>query len=1722
MKNAGFAGRGTALLFSVTLALMVFLCGCGGEAGEAEAGTAAARSAPAASMPSALPYVWLEAEQPTSENFETNRNGWGNAQYLSEDNWLHFAIQANEAEQKVPEGGLLIGYDFQVDSAGQYEVWGRLGHEMVRAPFEWRIDQGEWDTIDPREDLSVDLMEIARWVEVAWVEMGKLDLAAGKHTLQTRHTVRYQGEGDNKKAQRIIYEADVFCLYKGEFRPNSRHKPDADWQTDRDRAAAEHVFRMPAKAAAGGRTELDLAGDWQIARYDEEGLVEDRTGPIKSVPGADKLYWSAISVPGDRDAQRHDLVFAHRCLYRARVNVPAEFEGQSFFLDFTEINMLATVFVNGKQCAFHDAPLTGFIADVTDAVRPGEVNEIWVGIKDAYYAISPIRNVSNARFGFNYPLGDMSTSQGMTMDYDYPMKGHTRNGITDGVKLVATGQAYTEDVFAIPSVKKKELALEVTVKNPTGQDIALTVENEVVPLDGGPAEKTFAVKQLTVPAGRTAQVDLAEAWAEPHLWWPDDPFQYNVVTRLRAGGQVLDTTATKFGFREWGIDGTRFVLNGVPWQLRANLDYYSAREGQAEEAAEWWRQSGQNMFRLRFQAEWAGMSQNGALDFFDAHGVPVRRTCSTFDGQHASYTLATTVEKDGERVRVPHTALFEHWRKQVAARVRQQRNHPSVFLWELDNEIIYINTRNFGNLGPVEPEFKKAAEMILAMDPSGRGVSVAGGRALMDQSLPVNGCHYEASATRDYPDMAYGLGSWTDQDRGQVWPMALDRPIFLSEEYYANGWQPGKFSIVGGEKCFLGRAETNDACGLVAKMYSEGYRWQALGGFHYWFGRYGTAHYSSWQPVLALCREWNWTFGGGETVRRTLMVRNDTRYDDPIEMQWELQVGGKRVAGERKTYSIPPGEGEVVEVSFGVPRVGERTAAQFILTCYRGGKEIWSEAKEAWVIDADAAPKPRVGAGDVVVWDPQGSAAARLKQRGIAFKAVAGPEELPEDFRLLVIGRDALSAREATEQRWYALAAQGKRVLVLDQANPLHYQAVPANFTVTDYVGRVAFSENLKHPVFDGLDQADFFCWSGDHVVYRNAYEKATSGARSLAQCDEFLSCSAVAECTVNEGLMLLCQMVVGEKLADEPTAKRLFDNMVNYALDYRLVRNTTAAVMPAGDPRGKLLADSGLQYTEADDALAAVRGGDERLIIVDGRKETLDKLSANLDDVQQFTEGGGWLMLWGVTPDGLASFNRIVGYDHVMRPFRQEKVTLAAVRDPLISGMSQRDVVLYSGERIFGWMSDEYAADDVFTHVVDLDDIAPFATGPGVGGTASVTNGFTSTDAWKYILYTPMHEDGSVPVLNYELPRRETVIGFSIIPNNHYWLVTKIKLVFDGDESKAQVIELADYDKENNPRQDFELAPVEAGTITCVPLEWKEMSERAILGVDNLWIRVERPDDFHERVVPLLNIGALVKYPRGEGGIILNQLKVQERETVPVNADKKAAVFSTVMRNLNAVFAGRKVLLPGAGLTYHPISLEGRCNLYLTAERGWPDKERDFSHLPLDRQRFSGVLYEIRDFKTSPLENAIALKGMWGLPTAPEEVTGLAVGRTADALFFLHTFHRKAVWNPRRETDEPPTIFQYVVHYADGKTETVDVKYGRGAEYWRSESPTGLADATIAWTAPFPGDPANYAVLYQFQWNNPHPETTIESIDLRYDDEVGGRYGAPILLGVTAAEVIE
>ncbi len=95
-------------------------------------------------------------------------------------------------------------------------------------------------------------MEIAEWCEVAWLQLGDQHLRAGLHTLELRLA---KTKDDKGETQRILFACDALCLSAGPFSPNSRFTPDEDGRDDRDRQAAETIFKLTEPAAPVNQTK---------------------------------------------------------------------------------------------------------------------------------------------------------------------------------------------------------------------------------------------------------------------------------------------------------------------------------------------------------------------------------------------------------------------------------------------------------------------------------------------------------------------------------------------------------------------------------------------------------------------------------------------------------------------------------------------------------------------------------------------------------------------------------------------------------------------------------------------------------------------------------------------------------------------------------------------------------------------------------------------------------------------------------------------------------------------------------------------------------------------------------------------------------------------------------------------------------------------------------------------------------------------------------------------------------------------------------------------------------------------------------------------------------------------------------------------------------------------------------------------------------------------------
>ena len=1192
------------------------------------------------------PLVWLEGEQPTRVNYQAKAEGVGHPEFLSERAWFRIGIDGNQVEREVPAEGVLVDYAFDAQAAGEYELWGRIGYEFVRSPFDWRLDGGPWQSVVP-DELTTDLMALSFWTEVAWLKLGKQPLAAGPHTLSFRLPKTKDAKG---KPQRILFALDCVCLAAGEFRPYQFFKPGEDHQTDRDREAAKHVFRLPRRRRpnAGYPAAERLVGNLP-ARRTSPGEV---AVPIKDFPAAPR--WTAIEVPGDKN-QRDDLVFAHRLWYRTRIQVPDALAGRSMVLVFPANNLNTTIYVNGQYCGFDKNPFARLQFDVTKAVRPG-VNELWVGIKDGWYGyLADPADPMKLRRRWNLPLQFFSNG---FQELVYPIWNQTRMGIVGTPQWIVAGPVYTADVFCKPSVANKKLGVEIAVQNnrPTTKQASVLVE--AVNDKSGEVEKRWAPLPADLGGGH-AMLAADLDWENPKLWWPDEPNCYRLRTTVQVDGQPVDVQETLFGFRQWTSDGIHLRLNGVKWQ---GFTEHGVPGDTPEEHlaslkdpkfnygfSRMWPQHGG-----RYQ--WLGQEPEEVLSFMDRGGALLRRT-GYLDGEAAGYMPAVLPELGG------------NWIDHLRAWIKGERNHPSIMIWSVENELNFINARNLGALDKWEPVLTRAWEAIQQVDPT-RPMMVDGGGATREQTLPVHGDHYSTKPFWNYPQLAYEANA--DQ---REWTWDQQRPKFIGEELFAAGINPA-YAYFGGEQVFLGKAGNRPAVGKAMQVISQGYRWFGIAAcdFCQQPSDADGSQYNEWAPRAVLVRQWDFSFASGRPAKRTVGIFNNTRFADPLTFTWKLVLDGRPVADSSTVHAVPPGENEKFDVELPIPNTTRRLDGQWTLTLAAQGKELFRAVKEVSVLPTGRdQPKPpavaKLQAADLFVYDPSGNAAAFLRSHGIAFTPMADLNPPPVAGKIWLVGQDTLTPADTSSTAFAAYAAGGGRVLLLEQEHPLRYQGLgPAEVEFQLNVGRTAFAEDVSHPLLRGLQDKDFFTWEPGEVVYKRVPQ--TAARRTVAGAVQRVA-AELGIADDSDQRRLAHPVPIGRGRATRGPSGRANAVAQRAGPQRRLqarILATAATVEPA---LAKVLDSINLQYAPAADPRQAITQG--KIAVVSATPANLKTLAANAGQLRQFYDAGGWLVLHDLTPEGLADFNQIVGFDHIIRPFRRERVTIAVPQPAAGGRVAQR-----------------------------------------------------------------------------------------------------------------------------------------------------------------------------------------------------------------------------------------------------------------------------------------------------------------------------------------------------------------------------------------------------------------------------------------------------------------
>jgi beta-galactosidase len=179
----------------------------------------------------------------------------------------------------------------------------------------------------------------------------------------------------------------------------------------------------------------------------------------------------------------------------------------------------------------------------------------------------------------------------------------------------------------------------------------------------------------------------------PHLWSTDDPYLYRLQIDIQVSGQIVDSHSVAVGVRFFHFDpNTGFSLNGQSMKLKGVCVHEDAGALGSAIPIEVWqrrldllRQMGANAIRTNHNPPAPEF-----LDLCDRMGFLVMD--EAFDEWTRGKRKWTNGHNQGKFVTSGYSKDFDQWSTiDLSAMIRRDRNHPSIVLWSIGNEIDFRN-----------------------------------------------------------------------------------------------------------------------------------------------------------------------------------------------------------------------------------------------------------------------------------------------------------------------------------------------------------------------------------------------------------------------------------------------------------------------------------------------------------------------------------------------------------------------------------------------------------------------------------------------------------------------------------------------------------------------------------------------------------------------------------------------------------------------------------------------------------------------------------------------------------------------------------------------------------------------------------------------------------------------------------------------------------------------
>ena len=420
------------------------------------------------------------------------------------------------------------------------------------------------------------------------------------------------------------------------------------------------------------RLELNADADWRFVLGDPSGA---------EAPQFADASWRTVNLPHDwsiEGAPAKDnptgsgggFFPAGTGWYRKTFTSPKEWNGKRVSVEFDGVYKDATIFLNGKKLGTHPYGYTSFALDLTHYLDFSGPNVLAVRVDNSAQ-----------------PNSRWYSGSGIYR--------HVRVVVTDSTHVAHWGVFVTTAEVSAGAAK---LSLRTRVANESAEQTEVKVQTILKDRSGkqtGTAQST-----ITITPGKDIETSQSIDVAQPALWSPESPTLYSATTQVLRNGKIVDEVITPFGIRtlSWSAE-KGLLLNGKSIKLTGGSVHHdngplgaAAFDRAEERKVQLLKAAGHNAVRTAHNPP-----SPAFLDACDRLGLLVM-------DEPVDSWKASKVKFDYGR------DFDEWWQRDISSMVLRDRNHPSIVIWGIGNEIPELEVERGGAIG------KQLADQVRSLD----------------------------------------------------------------------------------------------------------------------------------------------------------------------------------------------------------------------------------------------------------------------------------------------------------------------------------------------------------------------------------------------------------------------------------------------------------------------------------------------------------------------------------------------------------------------------------------------------------------------------------------------------------------------------------------------------------------------------------------------------------------------------------------------------------------------------------------------------------------------------------------------------------------------------------------------------------------------------------------------------------------------------------------------